>query len=123
MTGAPPDTTPPSVDDATVLSLLGELDRLLRLHPRLTRAVVSSLVAEGRAYSETAEGHRLRESLLASRRVRRAWVLWDTFGLGRHVHGAEDFEPSWWLRTLATLTSSDRLESLVSRHLMGGRGP
>lgn len=118
-----PEAAPAPVDDETVLSLLGELDRLLRLHPRLTRAVVAALVAEGRAYSDTTEGRRLRETLLASRRVRRAWVLWDTFGLGRHVREGEGFEPSWWLRTIATLTASDRLESLVSRHLMGGRAP
>jgi hypothetical protein len=101
--------------DALVFQLLWEAGKLLTRHPRVTRAVVSAFVAEGRAFAETADGQRLREQLMASPEVRRARLLWDSFGLDRFAHPRAGFSPSWWLRMLRVTTASPRLEELLSR--------
>lgn len=102
-------------DDDTLLALLRELHLLLARHPRVTSAVISAFVAEGRTYASTAEGRRLRDALLGSERLRRARLLWNAFGLERHAVRASSFKPSLLLGLVIAATASPHLEELISR--------
>ena len=105
-------------DDTTVLELLREVRRLLERHPRVTAAVVGAFVAEGREYSRTGEGRRLREALSDSERLRRARLIWNALALGRHADSAPAFRPSRFLGMVIAATASRRLEELLSHMLL-----
>jgi hypothetical protein len=105
-------------DDDTLLERMREVHRLLTRHPRVTRAVISAFVTEGRAYARTLEGRRLRDALLGSERLRRARLLWSAFGLEHYAARTSSFEPSQLLGMLVAATASPHLEELLTRLAM-----
>jgi len=119
---APKVEIPVLEDDDTLMARLHEVHRLLKRHPRVTRAVISAFVTEGRAYARTSEGRGLRDALLGSERLRRARLIWRAFGLEHDAARTSSFEPSHLLGVLVAATASSHLEELLSRLAMDRSG-
>jgi len=110
-----PVEIPVREDDDTLLMRMHALHRLLTRHPRVTGAVISAFVTEGRAYARTSQGRSLRDALLGSERFRRARLIWRAFGLERYAARTSSFEPSQLLGVLVAATASSHLEELLSQ--------
>lgn len=91
-------------------------------YPLVTRAFIGAFAAEGRTYSQTLDGRRLREALLRSPYLKRARIVWNAFGLDEHADAPSGFVPTWWMGTLIAAASSARLEEVLSRLLLADRG-
>jgi hypothetical protein len=107
---------------ASLVTLLRDAQRSIAEHPRVTAAVISAFVAEGRRFAATDEGRRCRQALLRSERFHRAQLLWDAFGLDRFAKAQTQFSPLGWVRTFVAATASDALESALSKLLTGASG-
>jgi len=62
-------------------TILRELAVLVRRHPVAMQAVCRALVAEGRRFVETPEGHTWHARLAGSELVRRGRILWEASAL------------------------------------------
>jgi hypothetical protein len=100
--------------------LLRRLERLLARDPAGARIFIGALVAEGRRFAATPEGHRWREALAGSQLVRQGRIVWQACGLNR-LTATVDHQTlvlSDWLRlTAGALTSAD-LETVLARRLI-----
>lgn len=123
---APADVRPVTASiregDEALGQRLGEAHRLITKYPLVTRAFIGAFAAEGRTYSQTPDGRRLREALLRSPYLKRARIVWNAFGLDDHADAPSAFVPSWWVGTLIAAASSERLEQVLSRLLLDERG-
>jgi hypothetical protein len=117
-----PETAVVRDDDELLLAQLKEARRLIAAHPRLTRAIVSTLVEEGRAFAATPEGALLKARMQRSEAVPRARLLWDALDLGAHAGRAPAFGPRRWLGLFAAAAGNPALEELLSRMSIPGDG-
>ena len=108
----------------SLTQLLGRALRVLRDHPRATRAVIGAFAAEGRRFAATPEGRVWKAALSASPELHRVRVVWDAFGLGRHTGAETELAPMDWLRLASAIRSAPDLEASLSRLLVNeaGRG-
>lgn len=84
MTLADPFAGLPALDlapaDETV-ALISAVQRFVMTHPAASKALFAGLVAEGRAYAETADGAKVKDRLVQSDLVHQARLLLDLPGL------------------------------------------
>jgi hypothetical protein len=96
--------------------------RLLLEHPVAAKQAYAALAREGRAYAATPEGAALRDRLLASRRLRRASLLWRSLTMGMLDEDDPGELPSGYLDHLLRAVDRPDLERLLGRlHLERSR--
>lgn len=116
----------PSGDDDELRQTLAALQRNILLNPLAAQALFSSLVAEGRRFSETPDGERWRQRLAGSELIGRSRILWDAMTL----RGLEDDEdvllPSAVIEAFVKAASGPDMERLLQdlfRQGVGGERP
>ncbi|MBL8603307.1 MAG: hypothetical protein JNK72_15390 [Myxococcales bacterium] len=104
----------PAPEDA-IASALRSLQRGLIAHPVVAQKLFRALVAEGRAYAQTAEGARLREEIAESALLRRGRVVWEVTTLNIFEEHPEGVIPSRLLDAFAKSTALSALEPFLAR--------
>lgn len=100
-------------ENVTLLRLLRRLRHWVLRYPGATRTLVQSLVAEGRRFAETPEGHRWRENLAGSEVIRRGRLVWGAYGLDKLIDDEPAILPSDWTALfIEALTNTDIEETL-----------
>lgn len=117
------DTVHATDDDDDVRAAVHGIHGALLRHPVAAKAIVAALVAEGRKFAATPEGGALQQRLTASRRVRRATVLWRSVTLGLLDCDDGDALPRMYLDTLLQLVDSAQLEETLARLVAELGGP
>jgi hypothetical protein len=100
--------------------VLDGIRRALSAHPIAAQAAFSALVAEGRAFSKTAEGKVLLDRLASSDLVERLRVLWSGVAMNSFVERGGDVLPSHYLDGALRAISRAGLEPLLSALFDGG---
>ncbi len=88
--------------------------RFLMKHPQASRALILSLVEEGRRFAATPEGQRWLEGLAGSELVKRGVLVWEAYGLDLLLESEPVITPSAWLELMLTALANPDLESLLS---------
>jgi hypothetical protein len=91
------------------------IQRAMLAYPIAAQALFRALVAEGRAFAATAEGHRWAEQLVDSPLVRRGRLLWDVASLRALDDDPDVVLPSALAEAFVKLTAVEALEPLLSR--------
>ena len=95
--------------------LLARLQTVIMQYPIAAQAIFRALVAEGRAFAKTPEGHALAGRLADSALVRRGRLAWDVITLRAFDDDPDVTIPSVFLDALAKTAATDALEPLLSR--------
>lgn len=96
--------------------LIAQIQRAILGHPVAAQALFRALVAEGRRFAASADGHELAERIVDSPLVRRGRLLWDVATLRALDDDAEVDLPSALAEVFVNLTARDALEPLLSRY-------
>ncbi len=99
-------------DRISVFLLQGQ--RFLMKHPQASRALVLSLVEEGRRFAGTPEGQLWLEGLAGSELVRRGVLIWEAYGLDLLLESEPVVTPSVWLELVLSAIANPDLESILS---------
>ncbi len=83
-------------------------------HPQASRALVLSLVEEGRRFAGTPEGQLWLEGLAGSELVRRGVLIWEAYGLDLLLESEPVVTPSVWLELVLSAIANPDLESILS---------
>ncbi len=94
-------------------SALMELQLAILRHPVAAQAIFSSLVAEGRRYTESADGRALAAKVAKSDLAQRGRVVWDVLTMSALTDG-DDVIPSVVLDAFMESIDNDRLEPWLS---------
>ncbi|WP_163997978.1 hypothetical protein [Pyxidicoccus caerfyrddinensis] len=114
-TEAKPMVPPPENDAGSpahagdVVALLHRARLLLLQHPVAAQAAFSALVAEGRRFAATPEGHSQATALAASPLIRHASELWGALGMDMLEEDPNTVLPSAWLDALLRRAESPNL--------------
>lgn len=103
-----------------ILKLLRAGQMLLVRYPVAARAVIRAFVAEGRRYSQTDEGRKLRESLRGSELMRQGRAVWEGASVGLLDDDSEVVLPSMLLEAVMAAAASHRMESLLAQLVAEG---
>ena len=99
-----------------LLPVLSQLQGALLRYPDAAQALLSALVAEGRAHARTPEGAALRDALVDSELLRRLWRSWEVTSLWMFdADAAPSTLPSGYVDALFLTAGSDDLEALLAR--------
>jgi hypothetical protein len=101
-------------DDELGRVLEGIRDALIR-HPIATQSAFSALVAEGRRFSETAEGKTMCAQLADSELLARLRVVWESLSMTAFSERPDAPLPSFFLEGVVRAAVERGLESLLSR--------
>lgn len=88
--------------------------RFLMKHPQASRAILMSLVEEGRRFAGTPEGQRWMEGLAASNLVKRGAFIWEAYGLDLLLESEPVVTPSAWLDLVLASIANPDLEGILS---------
>jgi len=91
---------------STQVELLRDLQRVLLKHPVACQAAFTALLAEGRQFAQTAEGHQWQKKLAQSSLLQRARLVFDLSTLGLLEEGPANHVPSSYLDALFMVASS-----------------
>jgi hypothetical protein len=97
----------------TPLRVLRSLQALILRYPVAANAAFGALIAEGRAFAQTAEGRAWRDKLAASELVHRARLFLDLPGLSILERDSPEILPSSYLDTIFVLASSRKPGELL----------
>jgi len=89
--------------------------RILLEHPVAAKAAYAALAAQGRSFAATRDGGELRARLVASRRLRRASLLWRSLTMGMLDDQDPGELPATYLDNLLRAVDRADLEQLLGR--------
>ena len=88
--------------------------RFLMKHPQASRAIILSLVEEGRRFAGTPEGQRWMEDLASSELAKRGVLIWEAYGLDLLLEANPVVTPSTWLDLVLSAITNPDLEGILS---------
>jgi hypothetical protein len=100
---------------ATEIAILGSLQRVLLKHPVACQAAFTALLAEGRRFGNTAEGHVWRQRLVNSSLLQRARLVFDLSTLSLLEEGEANHIPSAYLDAIFLAASGGDADQLLDR--------
>jgi hypothetical protein len=101
--------------EAEEIRALRAAQLLLLKYPVAGQAAFSALIAEGRRFAETPEGHRWERRLARSSLLHRARLVWEITTLWMLEEDPPHRLPSAYLDALFMAASSEELEPLLDR--------
>ncbi len=100
-------------DPSDIAQLLLQLQGAVMKHPLAAQSLFSALIAEGRAFEETAEGQVWRERLKGSELMHRARLALDLPGLSLLTRAPEGALPSGYVDALFLMAGARQPGEMV----------
>lgn len=97
------------------LDAIAALQRAIFKYPMATQAAFSALVAEGRRFAATPDGHALATRLARAKEMDRARMLWEVLSMSAFTERYEGLLPSLFVDTLVRTLKTRHLEPLLTR--------
>lgn len=92
--------------------------RTLMKHPQASRALILSLVEEGRRFAGSSDGQRWMEGLASSELAKRGVLIWEAYGLDLLLEAEPVVTPSAWLDLVLAAIANPDLEGILSMLLV-----
>jgi hypothetical protein len=105
----------PSDPDDRLIDIVRRAHRILLEHPVAAKVAYAALAEQGRAFAATRDGAALRARLLASRRLRRAGLIWRSLTMGMLDDQDPGELPATYLDNLLRAIDRSDLERLLGR--------
>lgn len=101
--------------DGEAFEAVRTFHEVLLRYPLAAQAAFSALVAEGKAYADTPEGHDLLRRISRSKKAARLRIIWEVLTMSGMTEKPEGALPGVFLDKLARTLTVEGIEPLIAR--------